>query len=112
MRLDNALNAWGTPGFEAALTQELAHHRGELPLQEGLSVGSYVIEEPVTIVVNSVSDMGSAIRVRAGVFYRSVIGGCSCADDPTPTPENTEYCEVLCDINKATALATVALITG
>jgi len=38
-----------------------------------------------------------------GVFFQSVIGGCSCTDDPTPASEINEYCEALLEIDKATA---------
>ncbi len=93
--LDKLLSAWGTPDFEAVLKKEVAQFgAGQLPLQQGLSTGNYVTDEPVTLVIHSVAEMEKAIRVKAGIFYKSVIGGCSCADDPTPSSENIEYCEV------------------
>ena len=48
--------------------------------------------------------------MNAGIFYRSVIGGCSCADDPTPVDEQAEYCEVVVEIDKVTAEAKVTLL--
>lgn len=63
------------------------------------------------MVINSISEMENIIRVKAGIFYQSVIGGCSCADDPTPVSEINEYCEVQLDIDKATAATAVALVT-
>jgi hypothetical protein len=39
-----------------------------------------------------------------------VIAGCSCADDPTPTNELDEFCELQLDIDKLTAVATVTLL--
>ncbi len=111
IRLDKALRAWGTPDFEAILKQEIAQlGADQLPLQQGLSTGNYVIADPITVVINSVAETGNVIRVKAGIFYRSVIGGCSCEDDPTPTSENIEYCEVRLDIDKATAATSVALV--
>ena len=110
LRLDNALSAWGTPDFESVLKQEVARGAGQLPLQQGLTTGNYVVDAPVTVLINSVTDVGNVIRVRAGIFYQSVIGGCSCANDPTPTSENTEYCEVQLDIDKATAATVVTLV--
>lgn len=111
IRLDKALAAWGTPDFESVLKQEIARLGGDhLPLQQGLSAGSYVTDDPVTVVINGVAETEKAIRVRAGIFYQSVIAGCSCDGDPTPTSENTEYCEVQMEIDKVTGVASVALV--
>ena len=59
----------------------------------------------------SVSDDEGFIRVKAGIFYKGIIAGCSCADDPTPAGENNEYCEVQLDIDKTTANTTVELLS-
>ncbi len=113
VRLDKALHAWGTPDFEAVLKQEIAQLRADqLPLQQGLSTGNYVTAEPVSVMINSVAEMENIIRVRAGIFYQGVLGGCSCADDPTPISESNEYCEVQLDIDKTTAETAVTLISG
>jgi hypothetical protein len=111
MQLDKALRAWGTPDFEAILKQEIAQSTALLPLQQGLSTGNYVADTPVTITIIGIAEMEIIIRVRAGIFYQGVIGGCSCADDPTPISDINEYCEVQLDIDKATA-ATVAVLAG
>lgn len=112
IRLDKALSAWGAPDFEAVLKQEIAQLGADrLPLQQGLSNGNYVTADPITVAINSVAEMKNVIRVKAGIFYRGVIGGCSCADDPTPDSENNEYCEVRLDIDKATAATSIDLVT-
>jgi predicted TIM-barrel enzyme len=109
IRLDKALRAWGTPDFEAVLKQEIAQlGADQLPLQQGLLTGNYVTADPITVAINSVAETGNVIRVKAGIFYRSVIGGCSCEGDPTPTGENNEYCEVQLDIDKSSAETAVA----
>lgn len=111
MRLDKALYAWGTPNFETVLKREIAHlSAGHLPLQQGLSTGNYVADVPITVSINSVAELDNAIRIKAGIFYQSVTGGCSCAGDPTTASENAEYCEVQLDIDKATAATAVALV--
>lgn len=110
IRLEKSLRAWGKPDFADTLEQEVAQLGGELPLQQGLSIGSYVTADPITVVINSVAETEQAIRVRAGIFYQSVIAGCSCDNDPTPTSENTEYCEVQLDIDKITAVAAATLV--
>jgi hypothetical protein len=112
MQLDKALNAWGSPDFVDTLKQEIAQSGAEhLPLQQGLTNGNYVTADPITVIINSVAEMENIIRVKAGICYRGVLGGCSCADDPTPNGESNEYCEVQLDIDKATAVAAVALVT-
>lgn len=112
IRFDKALQAWGTPGFEDVLKQEIAQLGiGQLPLQQGLATGNYVADAPFTVAIYSVAGQGNTIRVRAGIFYQGVIGGCSCADDPTPVSEINEYCEVKFDIDKTTAAAAVSLVT-
>lgn len=112
IRLGNALSAWGRPDFKAVLIQEIAQLGADyLPLQQGLTMGNYVTADPITVMINNITEMENVIRVRAGIFYQGVMGGCSCADDPTPTSESNEYCEVQLDIDKSTAATAVALIT-
>ena len=112
IRLDSVLNAWGTRGFETVLKHEISQlGTSQRPLQQGLSIGNYVAADPVTVVINSVAELENVIRVKAGIFYKGLIGGCSCADDPTPTSEYNEYCEVQLDIETATAATSVVLVT-
>lgn len=110
IKLEQALRAWGTPEFEAAFKQEIVHSADQLPLQQGLTTGNYVAADPITVAIISVAELGNIIRVRAGIFYTSVIGGCSCADDPTPISKNNEYCEVEMDVDKVTAATSIALV--
>jgi hypothetical protein len=111
IRLENALRAWGTPDFQAALKQEIAQlDAAQLPLQQGLSTGNYVSDAPITVAIHSMTEMEKVIRVKAGIFYQGIIGGCSCTDDPTPVSDINEYCEVQFDIDKASALTAVALL--
>lgn len=111
IQLDKSLRAWGTSDFAAVLKQELVQLGAELPLQQGLSTGNHVAAEPITVMINRVTEIENVIRVRAGIFYQGVIAGCSCADDPTPTSEINEYCEVQLDIDKVSAADTVVLVT-
>lgn len=108
--LAQALRAWGTPEFEAALKHEIASNAERLPLQQGLSTGNYVTADPISVTIISVAEQATAIRVKAGIFFTSVIGGCSCENDPTPISEINEYCVVQLDIDKATAATAVTLI--
>ncbi len=111
IRLTKALDAWGTPDFAGILKQEVAHlDAGQLPLQQGLSTASYVTDGKLDVMIISASEEAGCIRVKAGIFYAGIIAGCSCADDPTPVDELSQYCEVQLDISKATAETTVALL--
>jgi hypothetical protein len=111
IKLDKSLRAWGTPGFETVLKQEVALlGADQLPLQLGLSNSSSVSNEPVTVVINRVVELADVIRVKAGIFYQGIINGCSCADDPTPDNEINEYCEVQLDIDKLSAATEVMLV--
>ena len=110
LRLNDSLHAWGTPEFETVLKQELVRQADLLPLQQGLSHSSSVAETPITVMIHSVADAGNAISVNAGIFYQGLVGGCNCADDPTPGNENSEYCAVSLAIDKASAIATVTLL--
>ncbi|MDP1594580.1 MAG: hypothetical protein Q8L80_10120 [Gallionella sp.] len=111
MRLEKALRAWGASDFEAVLKRELSQlATDQLPLQQGLASGNYVADTPISAMISSVVDLQDVIRVKAGIFYQGVIGGCSCTDDPTPASEINEYCEVQLDIDKITAVTAVTLI--
>ncbi|MGK2952004.1 MAG: hypothetical protein ACSLEZ_06425 [Thiobacillus sp.] len=111
IQLPHALNAWGTPEFEAVLKQEIERlDAGCLPLQQGLSVSSYVTDRPFQVMVISVREETGLILIKAGIFYTGVIAGCSCADDPTPVDELNEYCVLQFYIDRLTANTTVELL--
>ncbi len=110
IRLTKSLAAWETPGFEAILRQELTGLGIEhLPLQQGLGSSSYATDRPPQVMIISSAEVDGAIRVRAGIFYTGIIAGCSCADDPTPVDEQSEYCVVLVNIDTVTGAATIVL---
>lgn len=110
LRLESALLVWGRPEFEATLTRELMQLGiADLPLQAGLTSGSQAIDRPISVIIKRVEDAGPVIRVLVGIFFKSVIAGCSCADDPTPQNELDEFCELRLDIDKMTAVATITL---
>jgi hypothetical protein len=111
IRLGAALAAWGRPEFEGTLKHELMRLGiADLPLQAGLTSGSQALDRPISVIIKRIDDAGPVIRVMAGIFFKSVIAGCSCADDPTPTNELDEFCELQLDIDKLTAVATVTLL--
>lgn len=83
----------------------------QLPLQQGLSTSSYVADSKINAIILSNTETEKHFIVKAGIFYSGIIAGCSCADDPTPVEEQTEYCEVQLTIDKLRADTTVELLS-
>lgn len=103
IRLTKAVSAWGTPAFNEVLKGEIERLGDQLPLQQGLSAGSYSKADGLSAMIIKVDEEADLIHVKAGVFYSAIIAGCSCADDPTPIEDLPEYCELCLDIDKRTA---------
>lgn len=111
IHLPKTLQARGSPDFEAVLRHEIEQLDARLlPLQQGLTSSSHVLDRPFQVRIIGVRDDAAGLRIRAGIFYSGVIAGCSCADDPTPIDEISEYCELRFDLNPATAEASVTLL--
>ena len=111
IRLSRALYAWGTPDFCDVLKQELMQMKiDQLPLQKAISMGNYVLDEPISVINVKAHESGGTIKVMAGIFFQTVISGCNCADDPTPVEKINEYCEILLNIDKKTAFISVDLL--
>ena len=112
IQFPRSLAAWKTPEFETTLRAEIACLKKDvLPLQQGLSQGSYSSNHDLGVMVISSKEYTAFIRIKTGIFYTSIVAGCSCADDPAPLDKNTEYCVVQFDINKSTAAVDIALVT-
>lgn len=110
IRLENVLRNWGSADFRDTVKQQLELLDTEqLPLQEALSQSSYVSNSGFTVMIINESEQAENIIVKAGIFYSGIIAGCSCADDPTPVDEVSEYCEVEVKIDKKSAEATILL---
>ena len=111
IQLPKALNAWNTPAFPDILKEEIVHlDAAALPLQQGLSQGSYASHDGISVMILSTAETPDYIRIKTGIHFTGIIAGCNCADDPTPVAGHPEYCEVQFDIDKQTALATVMLL--
>lgn len=111
IKFTNALQAWDNADFETVLKADIeALGVGKLPLQHGMSIGSYALDKHISVMLLNVAEAAGSIQVKAGIFFLGVIPGACCADDPTPVEGQNEYCEVLLAIDKITAEATVSLI--
>ncbi|GMR01224.1 MAG: hypothetical protein BMS9Abin19_0590 [Gammaproteobacteria bacterium] len=107
-----SLEAWDTPSFNTVLKQEVCSLDSKLlPLQQGLQYSSYAVGDKLSVTVLEMNEDAANLIVKAGLLYNGIIAGCSCADDPTPTDETNEYCDVLFCINKQTAETTVTLVS-
>lgn len=111
IHLPNTVAAWGTPDFEQVLKNELERlDAGLLPLQKGLSGTSYVTDTPHSAMIIGVTEDGTMLRAKVGVFYGGILTGCSCADDPTPLEEQSEYCVLQLDIDRQSGETTVIFL--
>lgn len=111
MQLPRSLRAWGTEAFPEVLREEIAAIEiAELPLQQGLTTSSHVVDRPPQVMILGLAEEPDALLITAGLFYAGVVAGCNCADDPTPMEENPEYCEVRFRIDRESGAASVALL--
>lgn len=108
--LKQTLQSLSDPDIKTIAKNELQNlDLKRLPLQQGLSYSSAVSDSPVNIVILNIEEKEDSINIKSGVFYTGIIAGCSCSDDPTPTDEQNEYCEIMFSINKNSAETTVTL---
>lgn len=94
--------AWDTAGFEEAFKAELSTLGSELPLQQGLTSGSYAVEDSVEVMILSKSADHEFIRIKTDLAYKSLMPGCACAGDPTVEDAQNEHMTVLISINRKT----------
>ncbi len=110
IRLPQTLDAWNTPMFREVFKYEVEGlDPGLLPLQEGLARSSHVTATPFRAVPLAADREDGQLRIKTGIFYTGIIAGCSCADDPTPIDEQTEYCVLEFAVDTGTGEASVRL---
>lgn len=113
LRLPLTLAAWDTPELPETFKREVAELGAErLPLQQAVACGDHALPLPISVCLLGVQAHDEARVVRAGIFFQSVLSGCSCADDPTPANEFDEYCVLQFVINPVTGLTQVSLAEG
>jgi hypothetical protein len=109
--LPHTLAAWNTPDFDDAFKLEVeALDADLLPLQQGLSFTSSVADEPFQVMLLAKDETADRIRVKAGVFFAGIVGGCSCADDPTPLESQPEHCVLRFEIDSRSGETFVELV--
>ena len=110
IRFEYSARAWGTLNFANIFKQELAKIAPQLHLHKALVTGNQIADEPVTVMLNSIMEHNGLIRISAGIFFKGLLTGCSCSDDPSGPSESNEYCEVQVELDMATADAKVLLV--
>ncbi len=111
IKLSHSLAAWNSGEFAATFKHEVAALGLEdLPLQQALTTGSVASKENLQISINQSSQQADRLIVDAGIFYSSIIAGCNCADDPTPTDLYHEYCELRFSIDSSTAETNIEIL--
>ena len=112
IRLTQTIDLFGTPDFKRIVKKDIQNIDPTLlPLQQGLSLSSYVGPSAFSAIILKVTEEANTVRIKAGIFYTGIIAGCSCSDAPSPTDEQTEYCELQFNINKKTAVTTVKVLS-
>jgi hypothetical protein len=79
----------------------------QLQLQHAVKNGSIALADGITVMVISHQQTELFLQVKSGIFFRSMIAGCNCADDPGPMDTLEEYAEVWFSINKKDASFTI-----
>lgn len=111
IRLDRALQVWGTPRFNDVLKNEIeAIDPGLLPLQQGLTATSYARQKSVSAMVINATEEAQVVHAKVGIFFSGIIAGSCCADDPTPVEDQNEYCVMRFDIDKRSAETSVVVV--
>lgn len=74
----------GKDGFLRSLKADLADWvaHGRVPLEQATTQGGLVDPASTSVTVIGVTEEAVAIKVRFGVFFEEVVGGCSCGDEP------------------------------
>ena len=105
IKLPGCVRDWHTKDFAGTFNREiLSLPSGTLPLQLRGMQNGLVDDTNLSLVVLQQLETEQDCKVKTGVFFSEIIGGCSCGDDPAA---ETAYCELWIEISKATAEANI-----
>ena len=80
---------------------------GALPLQSCCVQGGIADETERSISLLGHKRMEWGVRIRAGVFFTEIVGGCNCHDDPV---RHNVYCVLEIDLHDMDGIVDVAII--
>jgi hypothetical protein len=72
----------------------------QLHLQQVVSQGSIALQDGIETMLLSTEQDERQLIIKAGIFFRSIIAGCNCADDPGPIDTLEEYAEAWFSISR------------
>ncbi len=111
IKLTKTIQALNSGSCKKVAKEEIQNIEPDLlPLQQGLSLSSYVSNMPFSAVILNIKEENNSLNIKTGIFYTGIIAGCSCSDDPSPTDEQNEYCELQFSIDKDTADTEVKIL--
>jgi len=97
------LRAWPGDDFSEALKIQLAElGSDDLPLAAAMTQGGQIDDSEISFSVLGVDETVDALNAKVGVFFKEVVGGCNCSEDPVA--HNT-YCEMIVEICRKTGNA-------
>ena len=105
----NALAHWQTDEFFKYLKQDFAAlELTQLPLSSCCNHSAVIDKDSIEVMILSSQDADQSIQLKVGVFFCEILSGCACSDDPSQAKilENS-YCELMVNISKETAEATL-----
>lgn len=75
-----------------------------LPLIECCHHSGNIDEESIDINLLSSAEFEQVIQLKIGVFFREILPGCACSDDPSQAISyENGYCELQVEVDKTTA---------
>lgn len=111
IKLEKTRLAFNSADFKEIAKAEISQINKELlPLQQGLSLSSYLGPSPINVIILNTTQDNNILKIKTGIFYTGIIAGCSCSDDPSPIDEQNEYCELMFNIDRNTAETVVHLL--
>lgn len=98
-----SLGAWPSGAFKKTLKRQLEGlDPGVLPLTSALNQGGLIDDRDISFSIISAEETAGTISAKVGVFFKEIVGGCNCSEDPVA---HNVYCELIIDICKETANA-------
>lgn len=79
----------------------------QLSLQQAVKNGSIALNQGISVMIISHQQTELLLEVKVGIFFRSMIAGCNCADDPSPVDTLEEYAEAWFYIDRRDASFTI-----